>query len=114
MTIETKNCSVCNKSFESEDGLVSCPEHSFGECEELLPSKVSVQGFTDYLEDQFAQDNPELLDDDFGDAFSGYLSQVCSSDIVLDSRLYCKRMGETDIITPAFIADAFMRENFGK
>jgi len=28
---EIKNCSVCGKSFESIDGLVSCPAHSFAE-----------------------------------------------------------------------------------
>lgn len=29
--MEIRNCKVCGIEFESEDGLVSCPAHSFGE-----------------------------------------------------------------------------------
>jgi len=44
---ELKNCKICGKLFESENGIVSCEEHSFGEVEDYVdedtPTKTDKQ-----------------------------------------------------------------------
>lgn len=39
-----RQCSVCAEWFDSEDGLVSCSAHSFGERDDLLASKEETHG----------------------------------------------------------------------
>jgi len=117
--MEKRNCNVCGTVFSSEDGLVSCEAHSFGEREaeylqKVLSNNISVGGFKAHLNDVFTADNPEMLDDELPEAFNDYLSNSDKEDLWLEAKRYCKSMGVLDNFSAIVLYDMFMKDTFGK
>lgn len=117
--MKTRNCSVCGTIFNSNDGLVSCEAHSFGErdseyLQKALSNIISVNGFESHLTDVFMSDNPHVLDDDLSEAFNDYLSKSDREDLWLEAQRYCKAMGVPDKFSAIVLYDMFMKVTFGK